>query len=78
MEEAKKKDMSSLDALAELKEKVCCTRFLFLFLHLTVFPPKPTDDWSVPPKTVNVIPLLDPGLRVLRSGCQLNQLKPVL
>jgi hypothetical protein len=40
MEEAKEKDMTFLYTLAKLKEKVCCTRFLFLFLHLTVFLPK--------------------------------------
>ena len=39
MEEAKKKDMSCLDALAKLKEKVRCTPFLIL--HLTD-PPKAT------------------------------------
>jgi hypothetical protein len=70
MEEAKEKDKSFLDALAQLKKTVCCTRSPFLHLNER-FLPKQTDDWSAPPKTVtvNVIPLLDPS-RVVRSECQ--------
>jgi hypothetical protein len=40
MKEAKEKDLTVLDALAELKEKVCCTRFFFLFLHFDNLPSK--------------------------------------
>jgi hypothetical protein len=68
MEEAKEKDKSFLDALAKLKKTVCCTRSPFLHLNER-FLPKQIDDWSAPPKTVNVIPLLDPS-RVVRSECQ--------
>jgi hypothetical protein len=72
MEEAKEEDVIFLKFLTKLKEKVCCTRFLFLHLNER-FLPKQTDDRPAPPKTVNVIPLLDPSLRVVqvvRSGCQ--------
>jgi hypothetical protein len=55
MKEAKAKDASSIEALAMLKEKARCTRFIFSPPDTDRFLLKQIHDWSAQSKTVNFV-----------------------